>query len=166
MPRVATMVMPSGGEVHEVLHGRNHELEQILGAEHVQHADGLSGAGVLVVERHEGKGEGQDAGDHQRIDEEHGDVGQLVTGGLHSVQEAVQSAAGLLSVRRHGGLLKMIEPLFSGSWKNRTQHFALLKDKTQANSAFQEKREKRPTEGNVIPQISSSLLSSSGKLLL
>ena len=94
------------GEVHEVLHGRNHELEQVLGAEHIQHADGFAGAGVLVVERHERQGKGQDTGNHQCIDEKHGDVGQLVTGGLHSVQEAVQSAARLLSVRRHGGSLK------------------------------------------------------------
>ena len=93
------------GEVHEVLHRRDHELEQVLGAEHIQHTDGFAGAGMLVVERHEGKREGKDAGYHQRIDEEHGDVGQFVARGFHSVQEAVEGTARLLGVRRHRGLL-------------------------------------------------------------
>ena len=94
------------GEVHEILDRRDHELEQVLGAEHIQHADGLAGAGMLVVEGHEGKGEGQDAGYHQRVDEQHGDVGKFVACGFHSVQEAVERAAGLLDVRRHGNSLK------------------------------------------------------------
>jgi len=89
------------GEVHEVLNGRYHELEQILGAEHVQYADGLAGTGVFIIKRHEGKGKGQDAGNHQGINKKHGDVRQFVACGFHGVQEAVERAAGLLDVRRH-----------------------------------------------------------------
>jgi hypothetical protein len=65
---------------------------------------------MLVIKRHEGKGKGKDAGYHQRIDEEHGNVGQFVARGFHSIQETVESTARLLDVRRHRGSFKMTIP--------------------------------------------------------
>jgi hypothetical protein len=51
-------------------------------------------------------------------------VGQLVACGLHGVQEAVQSAAGLLDVQRHVDSFKITAPPFSGHLGN-SKHILL-----------------------------------------
>jgi hypothetical protein len=45
----------------------------------------------------------------------------------------------------------MIEPPFSGSWKNQTQYFALLKDKKQANSASKKSLKHGPVRQECYP---------------